>query len=408
MKTKSTYTIKNVEISLDEKNIPVLADMITGLELIDDYLRRKCTIMRLNMILDTETIRQVLSYTKSQPLMKLEIYENLLDNQDESLLSSELFVRGTYTIIPVREATEYRLYETTVGVDTTERLDQYQDFDMYLINMNHELYFNKQHSPIFRNISRPDVLKAIFKMKEIPAGTVIATPPNNTGILETVTIPQGGLIDNIMYLNEYYGIYNSQCLIYRDLFNLYCLNMINPNIVTTRVRDYNIVFEVPEDMSSDMNKPWTEIDDKAKRITMNIPTQPTIRDMSKMVHSVQYGTIMSVDKSGNVKKVTLSEDSNKLKYMYNKNELSMDQEISKDIKSSKIVDIILTDTPIRHLLPYKTCTFTVPQSVSEIYHIAADKFMITAMVSVFIRNGNTFNVNTTMSLTSIGKQSAGV
>ena len=409
MKTKSTYTIKNVEVTLNETNLPLVSDMITGLELIDDYFKRKCTIMRLNMIMDTETIRQILSFTKGKPLLKLEIYENVIDFQNESLISSDLFIRGTYTIIPVKEASEYRLQESPVGVATSERLDQFQDFDVYLIDMNHEHYFSKQHSPIFKNISRPDALKAIFKMKDIPPGVVIATPPNDTGMVDTITIPQGGLVDNVMYLNEYYGLYTSQCLVYRDLFNFYCLNMTNPNIVTSKPRDYNITFSIPEDMSADMNKPWTEVDDSKKLITLSIPTQPMIRDMANMVHSVQYGTIMSVDKDGNVKKITLSEGSNKLKYVYSKSDMSIDQAINTDISATKIVDISLTDTPLRHLLPYKTCTFNVPRSVAGIYQIATDKFMITAMVSIFVRNGNVFNVNTTMSLTSVNKQqSAGV
>lgn len=374
--------------------------MIVDFYIMEDYVNRKFPIIKLDLMFDTEMINSILEY-EGKPLLKLEIYENILSSDDESLIDSRIYIKDTFSVIPKNEKTDFRILEDLDSLPDKDRLDAYSLFPVFLIKMDNVSYFTKGHSFVFKNCSKSDALKAILKMKDIPRGVVIASPPDTTKI-DQIIIPQGDLISNINYLNNRYGLYKSVPIIYQDLFNLYCLCTYEPNIFMDEGADeYNVIFNIPDDRSDKLIKTGYDINKTKKTYEAQTSVLPIIKDFSQTASNIQFGTIMTVDKNGNVQKSTVDPSTSKLKFVYKDNDLTSDQTVNNNYASMKQIQIDITDISLRYFKPYKVYTLQYPQSLKNTYDVTGKHFMMTGINSTFVKNGGIFNLTSTITLKEI-------
>lgn len=379
-----SYKIQNIELTLDvnysvKDNTPVYFIMV------NDYIDRKFPIIQFSLQLDILMIQKIYKY-KDTAKIKLEIIEQ--EYKDDELISTRRFFQHTFSIIPIREASAYTLVNDDGLASNVDESVKLQAFEMYLIDMDIINIFTKEISTIFKDCSRPAALECLFKMRDIPAKTVIATPPENLSIVDQIVLPIGDLIDNIDLLNKSYGLYTSYPIIYYDLSYLYCIDRITPNIVIPSVVDYDTVtFILKNSTVAEAKIPGGYNDSKSKTHYINLQATPTIIDNSTQINNTQFATIQSVDADGNVSKITLDPNSTKLNYIYKHNELTMEQEVNEKYRTDTTISVIATECPVTIFRPYKQYLFNADTEYSSL-KLQNKTFRLSSLVFTLHKNGS--------------------
>lgn len=345
------YVPTSIELTLD-KNYTLESGVCTYLNITHDYLNRRFPVMQIGIELPSDMIKLVYQY-KNTAVMKLEVNEYQYD-ADNNLVSSRQFLRKTLTIIPVNAQTTYITATDSITESESDIMKKLQVFDMFLIDMIAINWFNQQISVILQNTSKPAALQALFHMRNIPAKTVIATPPLDTQTLNQFILPPGNLIDNIDVLNRRYGIYNSYPIIYYDFNFLYCINKVAPNIVIPSSVDFDTVTFILKNISDPSHLIYgSGIDQSSKTHYTNLQSAPTINDKTIQSTTSKFSTLATVDYNGNVSKTTLDANSTALIYETAHNSYTSDQIIN-EIMSGPVLTISTYNAGISFMTPYKT------------------------------------------------------
>lgn len=349
------YSIKNVTITAGNNTFNLYNGAINYIFFYHDYFKRKMPIIKINIELDINAIGAIYQYRDSAKL-KMDMYENQYDSEGK-IVNTTLYIKDTFTIIPARDQ---NTYITSLDTTTEEAVDQMRNlqlFEAYLIKMDVVNWFSQQINTIFTDVSKPAALQALFQMRNIPGGLVIATPPQDNEKVPYVTLPLGDLVSNITRLNTVYGLYNTYPIVYYDLHNIYCLNKIEPNISLPNATDFGTI----KILLINANKPDRQVpgsyNDMKNRIHyINLKDEPIIVDPSNKISSTKFATVTSINSQGEVGKRTIDEDATKLAYVYEQNQMTVDQVTNENL-TGHIITISANSVATSFIKPYKEVLF---------------------------------------------------
>lgn len=392
------YAIRNIEMTLDV-NYKFQDTAAVYLTIIHDYLNRRMPIIQFGLQMDTVLIQKAYKY-KDKAKIKLDVIEYEY-NAENVVINSRMLLQHSFSIVPKHEITYYTTTTDTATEANTNAMATPQGFEMYLVDLDIVNLFNKELSTIFRNTSRPAALQAMFMMREIPTGIVIATPPQNLSNVDNIIIPLDNLVGNINALNKAYGLYNAYPIIYHDLKYLYCINRIEPNVIIPSSTDFNEVVLVLKNSIDETSKiPGAATDIASKSHYVNLQGSPVVEDYSTHVDKTQFATIASVDNNGNVTKTTLNDTSTKINFIYQHNEMTVDQEINEKLRTDMTVTVALADCAASVFTPYKSYTFDIDTQYTTL-DLQKKTFRLGSQIINFKKNGTDFTESTTLSLYKI-------
>lgn len=348
-----------------DKRYDILDDMAISFAYVADYINRIFPVIKFTIQLEKELVLK-LYQNKQKAKLSFEIYESEYDNEDRKV-NTKLWLRHSFSIIPVRDITHYTFSQNEEIIRMSDPMSHPQGVELYLIDYDILDYMKKKLSLNLTKISRPSVMQALFEMRNIPGKSIIATPPENTEVIDNCVLTFNTLYSNIEDLNTRYGIYTSKPLVFHDLNNFYCLNRAEPNIVLKSVDEFDAVTMIlinglnPE---SKVVGGCTDMQSKTHFINMQGP--PEINDYNTNINMVQFANIEAIDSDGNVSKQSLNSKNATSRYIYEHNPLSKQQEINENILHDQIVSFELADSPISFFKPYKTYTFITDSQYNDL------------------------------------------
>ena len=246
-----------------------------------DYLKRRMPIIRLTIELDKDVIASIYK-NKDTAVIKLEVFEQQLD-ADSKIINTSLFLKHTFSIIPAKNQNQYITSSDSTTEASMDTMQTLQLFEAYLMDMTAVTWFSKQLDIIFEKTAKPAALQALFQIRDVPNGILIATPPQDNKIINYVILPLGDLIGNIDVLNKTYGIYDSYPIIYYDLQYLYCINRMNPNIVLPSATNFgNITFILKNPTTPEHQISGSCTDVATKTHYINLREEPKINDYTNI------------------------------------------------------------------------------------------------------------------------------
>lgn len=351
------YEIKNMVLTMD-KDYPLRDEMALSFSMLWDFSRRKLPVLQLNIQLEKDLIVTLFKY-KETAKIKLDIYETQYEGEGwDNRLGTSLWLTHSFNIIPLRELGYYTSAVDTELLNEIDPMAQPQGVELYLIDLDIVNKFTQELSINANDISKPALLQGLFSMRNIPAKEVIATPPEDSSVVDKVVLSLGSLVSNIDELNMRYGIYSAGVILFHDLTNLYCINRVTPNIEIPSTNDFDsVTFLLPNPNAPEitMSGGYTDFEMKKHYIMLN--GKPEIYDYKAMINPVEFSTMETIDAQGTVDKITLDPESTKMNYRYKHNTLSVDQEINEKIITDQIVTFTIADSPISFFKPHKTYNF---------------------------------------------------
>lgn len=357
------YTVKAVELTIDKTTYAFEDGTCVYLFIRHDYKNRRFPIMMMGLEMDMEKI-QLFYQNKDSVKLKLDIVEQQFGEND-TLVNTALYLRKTFTCIAARDQSSYTTAPDNTSKEIIDTMQTVQNFEMYLLDMDMVNIFAKEISMIIDTGSKSALLQMIFSSRDIQPGVVIATPPMNDKTLNSVTIPLGDMVKNIDLLNTTYGLYDSYPVIYYDNQYIYCINMIDPNIVIQDAKEYgNVMLLLLNQTLPEHNITGSADDVETQTHYINLTELPTIVDTSDKDTNTKFSTLLTVNKDGAVSQKTVSDQATKALFTRSYNELTEDQ-IKNEMIRGHMVMITTTSCGVSFLRPYKIFTFDVDTSYSD-------------------------------------------
>lgn len=351
------YTIKDIVLTLDQ-NYEIRDGSVVYMSIIHDYTNRKLPIIKLDIELQTDIIEKMYEYRSTTGRIKLTVNENQIDDEG-NIVNTVATINKTFSYVTAKDQSDYITSSDSETEHAVDEMRTLQLFECYLIEMDMVNRFNKQISVMFRKASKPDILQALIEMRDIPGKIVVATPPLDYGIVDNALFPYADLIGNINTLNARYGIYNFAPTVYYDLDYLYCLNLLEPNIIMPSATDYNeIVFLMKNVTSAERFIEGSCNDRETKAHYINIRREPTITNYNERATATKFSTVTTIDKDGEVSKTTLDDEVTSMRYVYSQNSMSTDQMINTNLYGRSI-EINVNNIATSFIRPYKRVTFDV-------------------------------------------------
>lgn len=346
-----------------------------------DYVNRRMPVIFMQMEMDDKTIGMIYDNVETA-VLKLEIIEKQLDPSTEQVLNTTMFMKHSFNIIPRNEQNTYITSQDSVTQENMDPMRNPQVFEFYLIDKTAVTWFTREITGIFQNASRPDILQALFQMRNIPSNIVIATPPSNLDPIDYILLPLGDLVGNIDTLNKAYGIYDSYPFIYYDMDYLYCINKMRPNVTIKSATDFGtvtVILRNPNKAEHNVSGSYTDFATKTHYFNLN--HGPSIIDQSLQDGSTKFATVTTINSAGDIEKATIRNDATKLQYVYAHNDLTMQQVINETIVGHK-VSLYTENCCVSFLRPWKSFTFDVDTQYMDLeltgheYRLVGWKFEI--------------------------------
>lgn len=360
---KFVYAVKNIVLTLNNRNYEFLDGVCIYFTLRHDYLKRKLPVIQIGLEADPDIIDQFYRY-KDDAKLRVDVLEYEI-GEDDHIVNTRLFLRRSFNCIAARDQTSYITTPDQESKDLVDEMRKLQVLELYLIDMEYVNRFTMETSLIVNRCSKASCLQAIFMNRDIPSGVVIATPPMYDEIHENITIPLSDLVKSVGTLNTKYGLYDSRPIVYYDYEYLYCLNLVNPNVTFTRPTEYGtVMFMLLNTTNPEHNVVGSISDPVTKCHYTNLQFEPTILDIEDHDTATQFATILGITSDGSVNKTTLAEHDTKLRYIREFNELSRDQMINEHLPGH-IVQINTNSSCASFLKPYKKYMFDVDSQYSD-------------------------------------------
>lgn len=352
------YLPRNVVITMNHHDYEFTDGRVIYYSIGHDFIHRRMPIIFMQMEMDDEMIGLIYDNIE-EASFKFDIIEQQLDPTGEMILNTSLYLRHSFSIIPRNDQNAYITSQDSFTKENMDQMRNPQIFEFYLVDKAAITWFTQEITGVFQGSSRPDILQALFTMRNIPANIVIATPPVNIDPVEYVILPLGDLVGNIDTLNKAYGLYESYPIIYYDMEYLYCINKVKPNVTIRSASDFGTVTMIMKNPNSPESRiTGSYTDYTAKTHYINLNQVPTILDQTIQDGSTKFATLTTINSDGTVQKETIDNEATKLQYAYAFNELTMDQLINETLTGHS-VNIVTENCCISCLRPWKSFNFDV-------------------------------------------------
>lgn len=354
------YVPKNLELQIDQEVYSYLNGGVTYINIIHDYIQKRMPVIQMGLELTVDYIARIYNNLEKSRIKFDLVEERLAANGD--VLESRMYLQKVFSIVPAHERTTFITSDDPSSISGIDVMRRLQHFEMYLIDFDNVQWFEAKRDADFDKITYGALLKACFVMRDIPAQTVMATPPLQVGEIEKAVIPLGTLIQNIRHINSTYGIYDNNPYIYYDYRRFYCLSKLKPNVELEDAEDFGTILCVLRNPDNQEHLVQGSYDDPERRVhILNIQNEPSIHDDSIYDTNAKMSTVTSVNSTGSVDKTTIDEGSAKAQYIYAVNDLSESQYVNEAMNG---LDIRFTVQSIclRMLAPHKDVRFNVDSS----------------------------------------------
>ena len=348
------YAFKNIVLTLDQ-DYPIRDEMAINFAMILDVAHRTQPIIQFTLQLEKDLV--VLLYqNKDKAKIKFDIYEMQYDGKDNKI-NTDLWLQHSWNIIPIRDLTHYINAQDIETIQFSDPMAQPQAVEMYLVDRDIFNKFSQQISVNRLNISKPSILQSIFEDRGISKKSIVATPPEDSSVIDRAVLELGTLVGNFDELNMRYGIYTANAVLFHDLERLYCINRLEPNVIIKSSTEFDTVtFVLINSSNPESHVIGGTTDFQRKKHFINLQGAPEIMPYDESVYLSEFSNLESIDNKGDVNTLTLRNNWTKLNYIYKHNRLSEQQQINEKLLTDQFVSFI-THSPISYFKPYKTYTF---------------------------------------------------
>lgn len=381
---KYHYVIKNIVMTLDA-NYNFDDGSVSYFSIDCDYMNRICPVINMRLEMPVYMAKKFYEH-QDDAMIKFDIYE--YQYAGEAVVGISLWFQHSFRAIPAKDINNYITSTDTITEQEMDPMRGLQQMDMYLIDMDMVKKFTQKITGIYNNISKAAAIHTLFQLRNFPTRNVIATPPAQDSIIPNCVISMGTLPENISELNNRYGIYTSNPIVFYDLDYVYVIDRFDPNVTLSRAKDFsNITFIYKNLNLPDRNMCGSCNDPSSKTHFINFEQTPTVEDYRPESSSQNFGTITTVNKEGTVNKETIDDNATALRYVYEENDQTSSQYINESLYN-RTITVNVPDVALSFIKPYKNVTFQCGTMFSSLGLDSGATYRILRWTAEIVREGS--------------------
>lgn len=375
------YSIRNIVLTMGG-NYTFQDGAVSYMMIQHDYIHRIQPIIKIKLEMSIEEVKTLYDH-KDDAVLKMDLYE--YEKYDQETIGTNLYLQHSYRVILAHDINAYTNATDNISQKLIDPMQNIQAVEMYLIDMDVIKYFTQKITTLLSNTSKAAAIQAMFQLRNVSGVEIIATPPTNDSTIANMSIPFDTLTGNIRTINNIYGVYSCDPIIYYDGEYLYCIDWLKPNIEMKSSSDFgNIVLMLDNDVEPDMNVTGSYNDPSSKTHFISMSQTPTILENEIESSSTQFATITTVDSKGNVQKDTVDSNATAAAYVYNENPNTANRKINES-QYLRQVFASFSNTSIAFLKPYKIVTFQMGSQYSNLQLDSGNTYRIEGWTCEIIR-----------------------
>ena len=224
------YVVSEFDIIYPKKTIKLPTERIVGMNIYNDYENNLFPVFRCSVVLEPSKYLEIVE-NKEDVKFKIRIqkYYRLIGTDDKKSLLRD-YINDVFTLILDDDA-----YDPDEGLKKSEERttgDKFNDEDQLRYTNNKiDFYFfksslikgmKKTSNAILENCDMSTAIAYLCNSGKI--GKVLMSPIENATKYKQIILPPQSIAQNLVYLDNQFGLYKAGSLIYMGLYRGYILN----------------------------------------------------------------------------------------------------------------------------------------------------------------------------------------
>lgn len=383
------YVISSFEIIIDDDINPVYVQNINGLILEKDYDNTYFPILYVSLSLSPDIAMKVY-HNKTKVKFRVRMDRVLFGSNYKENVFDDIFVTFIKNDREFMSEDAYKKSKEVTGSGTS-MTDMQEKYEFYLFIDKDISGSKKIFNGVLNNVSMTDTICYLLSQSGA-TDILMAKLDNSTVYSEVVLLPQP-ILKNISNLNNIYGFYTHDYLLYYDLDTTYFIDK-NSECTAYRVNEYSdVVIYVPKASSSGAQSSSAYKDDDKRMYLISVrPDTLQMTSDSIVSQQIDGSEIISISPTTGCV-TTVSPD---IKYMGNKTQTVVVNKFSnmytdkaieyRKKENDSVISVPFNNIDIRSLSPNKNFKFEFENSSMQ--KTRGGKYRITGALFTFIKNGD--------------------
>lgn len=389
------YNIANIAVSVDGSSSKyiILATNIREINISHQYVDNIIPIIQVSANVEKE-LYKLLTSSEAKISMSLIIYKYIYNSktQAKQLVFSKTFsVLNEYDMQPDEmKMLEFDKTDASADNITSVHTDQLVDASFYLIDKQRLIAYRTMRSHYLNNVSLTDAIALLFSERGFKTILMNKIPNDNTG---DIYLPTYNLLSSLEFLNNRYGIFETDYVFYMDIVETYLLDKKNLGKAVKQNSPSSVKLYLEEYGSVESADVGSIIDNETYITNMTKP--PTVLKYDTYTKFMNGTNIHVVDTNDNISKLTGELD--RALWVYNPKVAKQAQFATNENKRG--LSVALVNIDISMIGPNLLYTVIANSKYNNIHSIRGD-YRLTASSIKFVRSDNdNFGVVAALKLT---------
>lgn len=394
------YTINDIVISKKGTNdqYTIRSSFIKSITIVNDYDENIMPIIQVIASV-TKDVYKALTIHEADLKALIVMYKSIVNSETKAreLVFSKTFeIRNEYDFQPE----EYRTFINEV--DNEDSIDSNNpnalvDASFYLLDVENINRYRKLGS-LSVNTTMTNAIAASFAYRGFTSVLMNRIVGEYSG---NIIVPTGNLLATLMYLNKYYGIFDTKYVFYMDINHNYLLDKINLGKAVAVDSPSHVSLFLEEDGTVEQSDVGCTKENDAYIVNMTEP--PKIIKLDNYSELVDGSSIIGIDASTQKVINIDSGDGTLTKPVFVQNEKVSRQlqHTSKEMKSAILVNLIDVDYDM--IAPNLLYKVTAHKSYEALNPINGEYRLSKSIINIIKATDVEFSLTTTLTLRKIVK-----
>jgi len=405
------YKVESLDILFPGEENPTKVDpiTITDIALEKDYDNDYFPIIRLSLVLNQNLYYKIIN-NKLRVKFRLRI-QKYIYNANKILQFKKDIINDVFCIFTEENTPflgEKLLNESKKvnNIQTSTPRDLSTDYTFFIYKENELIKSKTIINSILTSASMSDAITYCLSIAGI--SNVLMSPLTNKNIYSQIILPPFTMLRNLRYLENAYGFYDTEALIFFDTDCNYIIDS-SPSCTAWRPNEYKqTVFTIRESTNPDVFSPGCVADDKNKNYFINIiPNSIHMFNESVIADQLDGNNLLIINPSTgqveNIKSNTIQRGQGTYKLLINNynNKYSNTALKNKKSEDSNIISVAISDFDIDALTPNKEFLFVFENSaINKKYN---GSYRISRTNIIFAKQGEDFVISSSCEFKKFNK-----
>ena len=220
------YTLSDIIVSItgSSDQYTIRANAVREINITHRYIENIIPIIQVSANVQ-KSLYKLLTTSEANIQMKITLYKYI---SNSSLKAKELVFNKVFSVLNEydMQPNEIKMLESdttdaTTGITTSVHTDQLVDASFYLIDRERLINYRKVKSHFLANVTLADTIALIFGERGFKSVLMNRIPNDRLG---NIYLPSYNLLSSLEFLNNRYGIFDTDYVFYMDIIETYLLD----------------------------------------------------------------------------------------------------------------------------------------------------------------------------------------